>query len=95
MHLKDCHNENKEYTARYDLAAKKVRDLVGAYDTIAKEIYARTGASVAGSSIRRWFLQRTLPVHIACHLSDLTGGDVQVLDFFPYLENYVDPDFLS
>lgn len=95
MQLKDCHNENKAYTARYDVAAKKVRDILGSYDKIAQEIYARTGNSVAGASVRRWFVQRTTPVHIACILSDLTGGDVQVLEFFPYLEHYVGPDFLS
>jgi len=95
MNLSDCHNDNRDYTARYDRAAQKARNILGSYDKIAQEIYARTGNSVAGASVRRWFVQRTTPVHIACILSDLTGGEVQVLDFFPYLENYVDPDFLS
>ena len=95
MKITDCHNENKDFTARYDVALKKVRDSIGSYDKIAQEIYARTGFHPVGASVRRWFVQRSLPVHIACILSELTEGEVQVLDFFPYLEHYVRPDYLD
>ena len=82
-----CTNDNPEFTARYDDAVRRIRDQLGSYDTIAHHIFQATGQSVAGVSVRRWLLNRNLPVNLACTLVDLTEG-VTVGDFYPYLENY-------
>lgn len=83
----DCTNDNAEFTTRYDAAVRQLRDQLGSYDTIAHHIFQATGQSVAGVSVRRWLINRNLPVHLACTLVDLTD-ETSVGDFFPYLESY-------
>ena len=74
---------------RYDRAVVAIRRKLGSYDTIAHKLYAHTGQSCAGVSLRRWFHDRNLPVTWACSLVEIMDGDITLFDCFPYLENVV------
>ena len=69
-----------------------MRRVLGSYDKIAHLIYAETGESVSGVSVRRWLKNRNLPINYACTLIDLVDkeepGCVILSQFFPYLEDY-------
>lgn len=94
MKFYECTPENKDYTGRFDNAVKEVREALGSYDTISRLIYDKTGRGYSGVSVRRWLVNRTLPLPIACTLLDILeeqkpGNGVFLTDFFPYLEEYV------
>jgi hypothetical protein len=90
----ECVPENKEFTDRYDAAIREVRKEIGSYEKISQALFADTGHSVAGVSIRRWIQKRALPLGICCWMIDRMEGKIHILDFFPYLEVYVN-DFLE
>lgn len=90
----ECTGDNRKYTSRFDTAAKAVKDALGSYDKISHLIFVATDNPVSGVSVRRWLVNRTLPLPIACTLVDLMdehapGNEVVLADFFPYLEEYV------
>jgi hypothetical protein len=97
MKWTDCTPDNTEFTDRYDAAVRKIRKKIGSFDKIAQVIFRDTGNSVAGVSVRRWWQGRDMPIRYICTLVDAMEGDIDVLDFFPYLEPYFedDEDFLS
>jgi hypothetical protein len=78
----------------YDDAVERARYALGSdgkmasFDTVAQHLYAATGETVAGQTIRRWFRNRSIPLHWACSLVDVTEGAVHVFEFFPYLPPY-------
>lgn len=74
---------------RYDSATKLVRDELGSYEKIAHAIHSETGEDISAGTIRNWFLHRRIPVEYAALFSDLTDGCVSVIDFFPWIEEYV------
>ena len=73
---------------RYDRAVETIRVELGSYDGIAAQCYSVTGASITGNAVRRWFMERCIPIEYAALLADLTLGQVSVLDFYPWLTNY-------
>ena len=74
---------------KYDSAVEAVRECLGSYESIAGQCFAHTGQRVTGNAIRRWFVERRIPVEYAAVFSDLTFGEVTVTDFFPWLTRYV------
>lgn len=74
---------------RYDNACQAVRDTLGSFESIAGQCSARTGNYVCGNSIRNWMLNRTIPIKYAVIFQELTFGEVDVFDFFPWLKHYV------
>lgn len=73
---------------RYDRAVEIARAELGSYDSIAAQCYSETGASITGNAVRRWFMERCIPVEYAALLVDLTLGQISVLDFYPWLDKY-------
>ena len=73
---------------RYDRAVDTIRAELGSYDGIAGQCYAETGKSITGNAVRRWFIDRCIPIEYAAVLVDLTLGQVSVLDFYPWLTAY-------
>lgn len=98
MKWTDCTADNADFTNDYDRAGREVRRVLGSYDRISNLVYAETGQSVSGVSVRRWLNNRNLPVHLATTLIDLAleaeeDAKVCLFDFFPYLREYTgDPD---
>lgn len=93
MKWTDCTADNAEFTNRYDAATRVVRATLGSYDKIAHLIFSATGDSVSGVSVRRWLMNRNLPVYYACTIVDLVteaDGEISLFDFYPYLEEYND-----
>ena len=89
------HEPDTNRTARYNNAWDLVRKKLGSYDKIAALLFRHTDESVVGQTVRRWQKEGTLPVKWATSLVDLMDGDVTVFDFFPYLREYVDEDYLE
>lgn len=73
---------------RYDRAVDVLRMELGSYDGIAAQCYASTGKTITGNAVRRWFMERCIPIEYAAILSDLALGQVSVLDFYPWLDKY-------
>lgn len=73
---------------KYDQAVETVRAELGSLNAIAAMCYAHTGKSITGAGINRWFNQRAIPIEYAAVFSDLTLGQVSVLDFYPWLSEY-------
>ena len=73
---------------RYDRSVEVIRTELGSYDGIAAQCYSVTGASITGNAVRRWFMERCIPIEYAALLADLTLGQVSVLDFYPWLVTY-------
>jgi hypothetical protein len=74
---------------KYDRAVETVRAELGSLNTIASLCYGHTGKTITGSAINRWFQLRAIPVEYAAVFADLTLGQVSVLDFYPWLEEYI------
>jgi hypothetical protein len=98
----ECTADNAEFTNSFDKGVREVRKVLGSYDHMANRIFAATGNSHAGVSVRRWLSDRTLPVTIGTTLIDLAleedpTADVSLFDFFPYLKAYSgeDSDYLN
>ena len=78
----------------YDDAVERARYALGtegrmaSFDTVAQHLYALTGETVAGQTVRRWFKSRSMPVHWVTSLIDATDGEVHLFEFFPYLAPY-------
>jgi hypothetical protein len=89
----ECNSDNPNFTSTYDEAVRTIRRVLGSYDHIAHLIYSATGASVSGVSVRRWLLNRNLPVNYACTLVDLVAdidgeADLELEMMFPFLKRY-------
>ena len=74
---------------KYDEAVEIVRSELGSLNSIAALCFAHTGKSITGGGINRWFVQRAIPIEYAAIFSDLTLGQVSVLDFYPWLSEYI------
>lgn len=95
MKWSDCTADNAAFTNKYDAAVRKIRKKLGSYDNISLLIYEATGRRCPGSSYRRWFLNRSLPVDLACSFVDLMEHEIELKAFFPYLPVYFEEDYLS
>ena len=73
----------------YTAATNKCREELGSYEAIAAQCFVHNVKSISGNAIRRWFNEQTIPVEYAAVLADLTFGQVSVLDFYPWLSDYV------
>lgn len=86
--------KNPAAARTYDDAVERARYKLGvdgkmaSFDTVAQHLYAATGETVAGQTVRRWFRNRSIPLHWACSLVDVTEGTVHVYEFFPFLPPY-------
>ena len=74
---------------RYDRAIGIIRTELGSLESIAQQCCQETGKSVTGNAIRRWFIERAIPVEYAALMVDLTLGQISILDFYPWLKDYV------
>lgn len=74
---------------QYDAAVGIVRDELGSFEAIAAQCFKHNGKSISGNAIRRWFNERSIPIEYAAVFQDLTFGLVTVLDFYPWLDEYV------
>lgn len=87
--------KNATAARTYDDAVERARYALGeggrmaSFDTVAQHLYAATGVTVAGQTVRRWFRNRSIPLHWACSLVDVTEGAVHVFEFFPFLPPYM------
>ena len=74
----------------YDHGTAAIREELGSYESIAAACYAHTSKTISGNAIRRWFLERSIPVEYAAVFQELTFGTVDITDFYPWL-----PEFLG
>lgn len=97
MPAKKWHTPDPRWLKSYDKTMDNVRRTIGSYNRIAAELFRLTGEHVTGQSFRRWVLERSIPLKWACSTIDLMnehGEEVDVLDFYPWLQDYVGEDFL-
>jgi hypothetical protein len=88
---KTWHDPDPKWAKRYDRAFALTRQKLGSYDKIAAFLFRDTGHSVSGQSLRRWQIERTLPLRWALSIIDLMREqdiEISVFDFYPYLEEY-------
>ena len=76
-------------TRAYDAAVNTIREELGSYESIAAQCYAHNGKTLSGNAIRRWFVERTIPIEYAAVFQDLTFGTAPVSDFYPWLKDYI------
>ena len=90
------YEKNPSAARDYDDAVERARYAIGSdgrmasFDTGAQHLYALTGETVAGQTVRRWFKNRSMPVHWVTSLIEASGGQVHLFEFFPYLAPYAE-----
>ena len=74
---------------QYDYSVGRIKDILGSYENIARACHAATNVSISGNAIRLWFMHRSIPLEYCALFQDLTNGDVEIDDFFPWLNLYL------
>lgn len=74
---------------KYDAGIAKIRSTLGSYESIAAQLFAHTGVHISGNAVRRWLMERKIPVEYAAIFSELTFQAVSVQDFYPWLKKYM------
>lgn len=96
MSTKKWFEKDPEAARLYDEALDRVRAHLSnkgrpaSYDLVAQHLFAHTGEPIPGQTVRRWFQTRSIPVHWATSLIEITEGAAHILDFFPYLEGFAE-----
>ena len=93
------HNPNPMWRKQYDETIAVVRKTIGSYNKIANALVAHTGEHTTAQSIHRWGQEGTLPLKWATAMIDLLRAegvdDISVFDFYPWLIEYANEDFLT
>lgn len=76
-------------TRAYDKATLKLVTLIGSYHSISLRIFQNCGKEVTGETVRRWFLDRTVPTDMAFVLYEISERAINPLALCPWLAEHV------
>jgi len=89
-HVLNTYPFKPEHRRRFDRAARLIYGKFDSWSGLADVLEIHTGLTVHLRTLCRYMTERTLPLAYACWIVDLMGGEIDLLDLYPQLEDYVE-----
>jgi len=79
---------SRRSVVQYDRTCLEIRDQIGSFESIARQISALASEEVSGETIRRWITERSIPAEYCFVLYELMERAFDIFTLLPWMERY-------